>query len=107
MKRISLTKNEKEVLRLLSGGCGCPASYPKHIYSDGVDSLERKGLAQGAWSEGHELIDAKITPAGKAYVSLNPSLRNPVDWKWLVTSAVALIGTASGIAALFIACIKS
>ena len=98
MERIRLSKEEKQVLRLLSNGMGCPDTYPFHIFAACVDSLERKGLAKGAWAEGHKLVNACITGRGKAYLLANPSLRNPVDWKWVITTAIVAV------AVLFVAC---
>lgn len=87
MKRIRLSSEEKTVLRMLANGFGCPDIYPRHVFVSAVGSLERKGLAQGAWTEEHDLDDARITWQGKVYLAHNPTLRNPVDWKWIVTTA--------------------
>lgn len=105
MERIRLSKQEKTVLRMLANGCGCPDTYPRHIFVAAVGSLEKKGLAQGAWTEGHTLEDARITRQGLAYLSQNPALRNPVDRKWVVTTAIATVAAVAGIAALFVSCL--
>ena len=104
MKRIRLSSEEKTVLRMLANGCGCPDIYPRHVFVSAVGSLERKGLAQGAWTEGYDLEDARITRQGMVYLSQNPTLRNPVDWKWVVTTAVAVLAAVAGIASLLISC---
>ena len=106
MERIRLSKEEKQVLRLLSNGMGCPGTYPAHIFATCVESLERKGLAKVAWTEGHKIVDAHLTDSGNTYLSLNPSLRNPVDWKWVITTSIAIVAAVAGIAALFVACIR-
>ena len=98
MERIRLSKQEKQVLRLLRSGAGCPGTYPFHVFAACVYSLERKGLAKGAWAEGHKLAEACITSRGKAYLLAYPSLRNPVDWKWGITTAIVAV------AVLFVAC---
>ena len=103
MERIRLNKSEKEVLRLLNNGCGCPETYSRNVFVSCVDKLEMKGLAKGAWSEGHKLEDARITLKGKAYISENPNLRNPVDWAMIATLIAAFSALVSLIA-LFIAC---
>lgn len=103
MERIRLSKEEKTVLRLLAGGCGCPDTYPHHVFVSCVEKLEMKGLAKGAWTEGHNLETARITPQGKAYVSQNPDLRNPVNWN-LVSATIAVIGPIVSVVALFVAC---
>lgn len=40
MERIRLTRSEKEVLRLLGGGLGCPDDYPRHVFPACAASLE-------------------------------------------------------------------
>lgn len=102
MERIKLTKDEKTVLRFLYNRCGCPDIYPRHIFVSCVESLERHGLAKGAWTEGYDLDDARITRQGKVYLAHNPTLRNPVDWKWIVTTALAALAAVAGVAALFV-----
>lgn len=104
MERIRLTKDEKTVLRLLFNGCGCPDTYPRHKFVSCVDSLERLGLAKGAWTEGHNLENACITPYGKAYMAFNPNLCNPIDWKWVIATSVAVASAVFAAAALFVAC---
>ncbi len=102
MERIRLTRDEKAVLRLLMrreiGGEGCNSGE----YISAVDSLQTKGLVHASWGEGHELVDARISQKGKIYLTDNPRLRNPVDWKWIVTTAIALAGAVLGA----IACCK-
>lgn len=104
MERIKLTKDEKTVLRFLYNRCGCPDIYPRHIFVSCVESLERHGLAKGAWTEWHNLEDARITPYGKNYISMNPNLRNPIDWKWVIATSVAVASAVFAAAALFVAC---
>lgn len=104
MERIKLSKSEKKVLRLLLNGCACPDTYPRHVFVSCVDKLEMKGLVKGAWSEGHNLEDVRITPQGRAYVSQNPNLLNPVDWKWVIATSIAAIGLIVSVIALLVAC---
>ena len=104
MERIFLSKEEKTVLRMLANGCGCPDTYPRHVFVSAVGSLEWKGLAQGAWTEGYDLDDARITRQGKVYLAQNPTLRNPVDWRWVITTAIATVAAVAGMAALFVSC---
>ena len=104
MERIFLSKEEKTVLRMLANGCGCPDTYPRHVFVSAVGSLEWKGLAQGAWTEGYDLDDARITRQGKVYLAQNPTRRNPVDWRWVITTAIATVAAVAGMAALFVSC---
>jgi len=104
MERIRLSKREKEVLRLLNNIGGCPDTYPFDVFASCVETLETNGLAKGAWVEWHTLESARILPKGETYLSLNPTLRNPIDWKWVLTTGISVIGTIVAIIALFIAC---
>ncbi len=104
MDKIKLTKEEKEVLRLLASGVENTDCYPSHILNACVDSLERKGLAQGVLASGHEVVAAKITDKGKMYIALNPKLKNPTDTKWVITTVISAIGVAVAFVALFVAC---
>ncbi len=102
MERIHLTRREKETLRLIASGCVCPPSYPLHLFVASVRTLELKGVVKGAWQDGGKLEDARLTAYGREYLALNPLLRNPIDWKWIITTAIAL---AAALAAFF-ACSK-
>lgn len=104
MKRIRLSSEEKTVLRMLANGCGCPDIYPRHVFESAVGSLEWKGLAQGAWTEGYDLDDARITRQGKVYLAHNPTLRNPVDWKWAIVIVIVSLAAVAGVATLFVSC---
>ena len=104
MKQIKLSKQEKQVLRLISIGIVCPNTYPQHIFISCVGSLERLGLVKGLWNEGHELKDVRMTKYGKTYLATNPNLRNPVDWKWVITTIIAVASAIFGAMALFVAC---
>lgn len=100
-----MTRHEKEVLRLLAYGEGCPSDYPFHVFASRVRSLELKGLAKGVWASGHELVSARLTSYGETYLALNPVLRNPVAWK-LIPFVTTFISLAVSIIALFVACSK-
>ena len=97
MERIRLSKNEKKTLRLIASGRDCPDSFPFHVFCGCVRSLERKGLAIGAYVEGGDVEDACLTPDGRAYMAEYPSLRNPVDWKWWITTAIAVAALVIGL----------
>ena len=53
---------------------------------------------------GHELEDVRITKYGKIYFATNPNLRNPIDWKWIITTIIAVASAIFGAMALFVAC---
>lgn len=93
MEKIHLTRREKEVLRLIGSGCIRPSTYPLHLFVSSVRTLELKGLVKGGLLE-----DARLTAYGREYLALNPLLCNPIDWKWIITTAIAL---AAALAAFF------
>lgn len=99
-----MSKNEKKVFLLVASGGECPATFPRHIYTECVHSLERKGLLHGAYIEGGDVEAVRITSEGRCFLAENPRLKNPVDWKWIVTTGIAIIGVAISIVALFVAC---
>ena len=101
MDRITLTKREKHVLRTLNGKGDkalCEFDVPA------IDRLVTLGLVSAAFTEGHRLEAAQLTTMGKQYLYDNPHLRNPIDWKWVATTGIAVIAAAAAVAALFVAC---
>ncbi len=103
--RIYLSKKEKDSLRLLSIGEGCPSDYLSHVFAPCVQSLELKGFAKGMWATGHILVAARLISYGETYLVLNPDLRNPLNWN-LILSVATIISIAVSIIALFVACAK-
>lgn len=79
-----------------------------------LSSLERKGLVKCAWVEaskkhGRMAEDAYVTDEGKELILSNPTLKNPVDWKWVIATvllAITAIGTVVAAVAALIACAK-
>ena len=104
--RIHLTKREKEVLRLVQFHEDCPSTYPLHIFSACVDSLERKGLVYAMWASGHELYAVRLSEFGETYLALNPRLSNPINWN-LIIGIGSIIGVLITVIALFISCTKN
>ena len=97
MERIKLTKREKRVLRALSRqGFDALSEFD----ATAVRSLEHHGLVRGAYIEGGGVEDARLTTMGKEYLADNPKLRNPVDWKWVVTTTIAAIAVFGSIGAI-------
>ena len=104
MERITLSRNEKEVLRMIAGGQGiCPAEYPLHTFNAAVRSLAGKGLVQGAYEEGSNVADAMLTQVGRQYLAENPNLRNPINWGRLAT-LIAAVSVGVSVVAMLIAC---
>lgn len=105
MKRIRLSKDEKRVLRLIAAGqCTCPAAFPRHVFNAVVRSLDHIGFVHAMYAEGGEVVEVKPTPEARQYLAENPGLRNPVDWRWVVTSAISLLSAAIGVIAMLVAC---
>lgn len=104
MQKIDLTRNEKQTLRLLAAGLWCPDTMPYHRFAAGCIGLERKGLAKCAWASGHELADAHITTEGEIYLAINPTLRNPIEWKWIITTIITFGAFIVSVVALLTAC---
>ena len=101
MERIRLTKREKRVLRTLSQqGFDALSEFD----AAAIRSLDNQGLVRGAYIEGCGVEDARLTNYGKEYIADNPRLRNPIDWKWIISTFLAAVAAAAGIFALIIAC---
>lgn len=101
MERIRLTKREKRVLRTLSRqGFDALSEFD----AAAIRSLDNLGLVQDAYIEGGSVEDARLTNYGKEYIADNPRLRNPVDWKWIISTFLAALAATAGILALIIAC---
>ena len=105
MERIKLTKNEKNVLRMVMTDTK-PSHYPAHLYASAVLSLERLGLVKAFWAEETDMpVCVTITNYGRAYLAENPSLRNPTNWT-AITAIATSITAVLALIALFIACAK-
>lgn len=101
-KRIKLSDDAKFVLRLLNNGqYTCPKATPFATFNDGAHELASNHLAFCHEEEGGNVEIARLTDAGKLYISQNPDLRNPVDWKWVISTTITAIGT---ILMVFVAC---
>lgn len=104
MERIYLSKNEKQVLRWLRSHNGYKATMPRASFERALRMLQEKDLAIGFWSEEEGLVEAHLTSGGEGYIEDNPTLCNPIDWKWVITTIVASVAAIASIAALFVAC---
>lgn len=102
MQRINLSKQEKEVLRIVeSCGANCPSTYPSHVFNTCVHSLKKKGLVDASFVRGGNVVwTAKVSVCGRQYLIENPNLHNPVNWG-IVIGIISLIVS---IIALFVSC---
>lgn len=105
MERIRLSRNEKKVLRLIADShtC-CPAYIPVDKYATAVWTLENFGLVRAAHEEGGGIVDVRLTERGRSRIAADSSLCTPTDWKWIVSTAIALIAAIIAVAALFVSC---
>lgn len=102
--RIKLSKRAKQVFRLLDKGIPQrPADMNPADYNRGALELEEHGLINCFQEEGSEdVIIIQLKKKGRRYIAGNPTLRNPIDWKFIIQMAVNI---AAILAALF-ACSK-
>lgn len=85
-------------------GDECKSDYPEYEFSRTVHSLQKKRLVKGAYTEGGGVEAVRITNEGKSYLRNNPKLRNPIDWKWVIATSVAVASAVFAAAALFVTC---
>lgn len=106
MERISLSSNAKAVMfALRAHNIGtCPETMIQSKFNKGARELQSHGLAFCHEEEGGNVEVVHLTDYGKSYLEDNPRLRNPVDWKWIITTTLTAIAAIGSILALFIAC---
>ncbi len=102
MERIRLTRDEKTVLRYISGGATkCPCDYPEDKFYNAALVLGLK--YQFIWVEfnpDETLKEVRLSLPGKSYLARNPHLRNPIDWTAVVALAAAVVGIAGLLVAI-------
>lgn len=84
----------------------CPETMLQSAFNAGARELQSMGLAICHEEEGGNVEIVRLTDAGKLYISQNPDLRNPVDWKWVITTTIAAIAAIASSIALFVACTR-
>lgn len=95
MERVRLNKAEKTVLRMVANGIDhALAYYPEHKYNTAAHTLSCKGLVNAAFVEGGGVEAIRLTDYGRQYLSENPMLRNPIGWRWVISTAIAIAGIA-------------
>lgn len=104
MEKIRLSRNEKKVFRMaLNGIKECPSDYPSHKFVAALKILEEKGFMKVTWVSGDIPWTFTPTKKGRAYISLNPNLTNPVDWA-AITGVIGVLGFIISVIALFVSC---
>lgn len=101
MGKIKLSSREKKVFRMaLNGIKECPSDYPSHKFVASLKVLEEKGLMKVTWVSGDIPWTFTPTKKGRAYISFNPNLSNPIDWGFVI----AFLSFLMSIIALFVSC---
>ena len=104
MERIKLTRDEKTVLlHVEKNGGKQPRNITPVMFQYSLSTLREKGLVSFR-SDYEKVISAGITLKGVAYMERNPKLKNPVDWKGIVTIASVVMTAIATTLALFVAC---
>ncbi len=68
-----------------------------------LSTLQEKGLVMFR-NNYNEVIIAKLSIKGEAYLEQNPKLRNPIDWLEIIKLVFLGLTSAASIVALFVAC---
>lgn len=106
MERIRLTKSEKEAMRIVEKfGGRRPATYPAHVFNSAIMSLIRKGLVHAKFLTTGDACKARLSEEGKAYLSVNPDMKNPIDWK-MIGAITGILSLIVSIIALFVSCMN-
>lgn len=80
MERIKLTKTEKQVLRHVEEyGEKQPRDITPTMFQYCLSTLREKGMVEFKTNY-DEVIKARLTIKGVAYIEQNPRLLNPIDW---------------------------
>lgn len=79
----------------------CPETMLQSAFNAGARELQSMGLAVCHEEEGGNVEIVRLTDYGKLYLESNPYLRNPVDWKWIISTVITAIAS---VIMLFVAC---
>ena len=87
MERIKLTKTEKQVLlHVKRYGEQQPKAVTPVMFHYCLSTLQEKGLVDFR-ANYDEILLARLTIKGSAYIEQNPKLKNPVNWRIIITMA--------------------
>ena len=83
MERIRLTRDEKHVfLHVNEHREKRPMNITPVMFIYCLSTLKEKGLVD-IKSDYDDVVGARLTIKGRAYIEQNPKLINPIDWKWM------------------------
>ena len=104
MERIRLTKEEKHVLLHVSEyGEKQPRDTSLLVFLHSLSTLQEKQLVVFK-ANYDEVIRASLTVKGAAYLELNPKLKNPIDWKYIILAVLSAITAVSTAMTVYISC---
>lgn len=103
MKKIHLTKDEKQLLRRIQARKKVhPDNMAFSTYVYTMIQLNEKDLIKIPSSG---LSDSTLTERGHLYMKFNPYLRNPFPWK-VIFDISTIIAAIAATAALFVGCVR-
>lgn len=104
MDKIRISERGKIILSSLKNG-NYPDSVPDFDYDEFI-VLEVDGLVCGSKCKGGNgvtIVAPRLTEDGKAYITLNPKLKNPSIWddkKYIINTIISVIALGVSILAL-------
>ena len=91
MKRIHLTKEEKAILnRFARRNIDCPEGMEHGHFLYVVFQLKKKKLVI-ARIVNNKILDGKVSDVGRYYLTVNPTLKNPIPWDYILYSGLAVL----------------
>lgn len=103
MEGIKLSREERTLfLNFSRRDIAIPDGMTKEQFNYAAVGLSEKGLAYTEWKL-QKLAVAGLTQKGRAYLAVNPTLRNPFPWD-IIMKAATLIAAGAATAAFFIGC---
>ena len=104
MEKVKLSKDSKRILLALYNG-----KYPDRVPESDLEFfnlLEVEGFVKSAHAKGDghmEMLAPRLTEEGKAYITTNPTLKNPSIWddkKYIINTIISVLALIVAIIAL-------
>lgn len=104
MEKVKLSKDSKRILLAL-----CNGKYPDRVPESDLEFfnlLEVEGFVKSAHTKGDghmEMLAPRLTEEGKAYITTNPTLKNPSIWddkKYIINTIISVLALIVAIIAL-------
>lgn len=100
MDRIKLTPNSQRILKLLRKNQYNEVSEADH---EDINFLKQEDLVTTLEAETGSIVLIDLTDKGRAYLHINPKLKNPSIWedkKYWITTIISLVAIIISIIAL-------